>query len=139
MRAGAAGGGGRCFRRPFPPPERLTPSRGALPAEQANDFKMRRYVAHNNRVMGGAVVTTQRHVVKDCNTRFKQIGTHCVAEELAHDSFGTDAVRPPPLCRRPHPPPHHLPCRAVLGFAVGWRPQRAPAQARQGHMGRSLQ
>ena len=56
---------------------------------------MQRYVANKNRVMGGLLITTQRHQPRACGTKFAHAGAACVADELRVDRFGLDAVRPP--------------------------------------------
>ena len=68
----------------------------ACAVAQAKEFKMQRYVANNNRVMGGFMVTIQRHKTKECiSNRFKGIGSVCAGSSLKTDRYGLEAVSPP--------------------------------------------
>ena len=59
---------------------------------QAPRYEMKRYVAMNNRVMGGMMVTVQRHLTENCTSRFKRIGSLCYGSGLKADGYGFEAV-----------------------------------------------
>ena len=68
----------------------------ACAVAQVKEFKMQRYVANNNRVMGGFILTIQRHQTKECiSSRFKGIGSVCIGSGLRTDPYGLEAVSLP--------------------------------------------
>ena len=69
-------------------------------------FQMSRYVAMNNRIMGGFLITMQRFGETDCTSRFSTLTSICVDRgKLTTESYGLDAVRilavPPLTCMEP--------------------------------------
>ena len=70
----------------------LQPRDGLLSSVAAN-FKMTRNVARNNRLVGGALITTKRFAPTECTTRFSQAASTCVSAHVTSTPYGIDAVR----------------------------------------------
>ena len=63
-------------------------------AAQATDYRMKRYVANRNRMVGGMVMTVQRQRTRPCPSRFANLAFVCLDDGLQTDRYGLEAVSP---------------------------------------------